>query len=214
MVSDAPTPHSPPIAMPNMARSTSRTVRLGAKPDANSMNEYNRTLTIKVGRRPQRSAARPNKYAPTGRIASVNKMAKVTSVICVPNSAAMSLRTKTRRKKSKASSVQPRKVAATTCFWSLVQSDSAAMRMAALFRLALALDFGLGPVVAARQLLVPFAVLVFPGNSAGFTRHVLFLGDAQRRGASRIVGRERLGEYAVDFVGPAAVVLDYMIGDL
>ena len=26
----APTPHSPPIATPNMARSTSRTVRLGA----------------------------------------------------------------------------------------------------------------------------------------------------------------------------------------
>ena len=81
MVSDAPTPHSPPIAMPNMARSTSRTVRLGAKPDANSMNEYNRMLTIKVGRRPQRSAARPNKYAPSGRIANVSKMANVTSVI-------------------------------------------------------------------------------------------------------------------------------------
>jgi hypothetical protein len=68
-----------------MARSTSRTVRLGAKPDANSMNEYNRTSTIKVGRRPQRSAARPNKYAPTGRIANVSKMANVTSVIWVLN---------------------------------------------------------------------------------------------------------------------------------
>ena len=95
MVSDAPTPHSPPIAMPNMARSTSRTVRLGAKPDANSINEYNRTLTIKVGRRPQRSAARPNKYAPTGRIANVSKMANVTSVIWVLNSCAMSLSTNT-----------------------------------------------------------------------------------------------------------------------
>src|ERR1700730_2399295 len=89
MVSDAPTPHSPPIAMPNMARSTSRTVRLGAKPDANSMNEYNRMLTIRVGRRPQRAHARPNKYAPTGRIANVSKMANVTSVIWVLNSCAM-----------------------------------------------------------------------------------------------------------------------------
>ena len=49
MVSDAPTPHSPPIAMPNMARSMSRAVRFGAKPDANSITEYNSTSTIKVG---------------------------------------------------------------------------------------------------------------------------------------------------------------------
>jgi len=129
MVSDAPTPHSPPIAMPNMARSTSRTVRLGAKPDANSMNEYNRTLTIKVGRRPQRSAARPNKYAPTGRIANVSKMANVTSVIWVLNSCAMSLSTNTSRKKSKASRVHPKKQAATTCLCSLVQPDNASMRI-------------------------------------------------------------------------------------
>ena len=67
------------------------------------MNEYNRMLTIRVGRRPQRSAARPNKYAPTGRIANVSKMANVTSVIWVLNSCAMSLSTNTSRKKSKAS---------------------------------------------------------------------------------------------------------------
>jgi hypothetical protein len=61
-----------------------------------------------------------------GRVAKVNKMAMVTSVTSVSNSCAMSLSTNTMRKKSKASSVQPRKLAATTCFCSLVQPESAA----------------------------------------------------------------------------------------
>ncbi len=78
MVSDAPTPHSPPIATPYSARRMISTVRLGAKPDANSSTEYRRMSTIKVGRRPQRSAARPNRNAPTGRIANVTKRAIVT----------------------------------------------------------------------------------------------------------------------------------------
>src|ERR1700688_3013786 len=39
----------------------------------------------------------------------------------------MSLSTNTSRKKSKASSVQPRKLAATTCLWALVQPESAEM---------------------------------------------------------------------------------------
>ena len=39
MVSEAPTPHSPPMAMPKIARSTRSAVRLGAKPDANSIAE-------------------------------------------------------------------------------------------------------------------------------------------------------------------------------
>src|SRR5258705_5795278 len=47
MVSDAPTPHSPPIATPKMARSTIRAVRFREKTDANSIIEYNSTSTIK-----------------------------------------------------------------------------------------------------------------------------------------------------------------------
>ena len=39
MVSEAPTPHSPPMAMPKSARSTSSTVRFGENPEANSMAE-------------------------------------------------------------------------------------------------------------------------------------------------------------------------------
>src|ERR1700693_579760 len=54
-------------------------------------------------------------------------MANVTSVMSVLNSWAMSLSTNTSRKKSKASSVQPRKLAATTCLWALVQPESAEM---------------------------------------------------------------------------------------
>ena len=127
MVSEAPTPHSPPIATPYNARSTISTVRLGAKPEANSSTEYRRMSTIRVGRRPQRSAARPKMKAPIGRIASVSRMASVTFEISVWNSVAMSFSTNTSRKKSNASSDQPRKLAATTCFCSLVQPDNAAM---------------------------------------------------------------------------------------
>ena len=129
IVSEAPTPHSPPIATPYSARNMISTVRLGAKPDANSRIEYKRMSTIRVGRRPQRSAARPKMKAPIGRIASVSRIASVTFEMSVWNSAAISFSTNTSRKKSKASSDHPRKLAATTCFCSLVQPDSAAIAM-------------------------------------------------------------------------------------
>src|ERR1700761_245293 len=83
--------------------------------------------TIRVGRRPHRSAARPKMKAPTGRIASVSRMAHVTFEMSVLNSFAISFSTNTSRKKSKASSDHPRKLAATTCFCSLVQPDNAAI---------------------------------------------------------------------------------------
>jgi len=54
-------------------------------------------------------------------------MAKVTFEIGVLNSCAMSLSTNTRRKKSKASSVHPRKLAMTTLRCSLVHPVSAAI---------------------------------------------------------------------------------------
>jgi hypothetical protein len=63
--------------------------------------------------------------APMGRIANVKRIAIVTFEISVWNSAAMSFSTNISRKKSKASSDQPRKLAATTCFCSLVQPDNA-----------------------------------------------------------------------------------------
>src|ERR1700734_1175658 len=79
---------------------------------------------------------------------------------------------------------------------------------------ASALDVGLRPVGAGGQLLVPPPVGVFPRDGPGFARYVLFAGGALRRLAGEVVGREGLGEDAVDLVGPAAVVLDDMVGDL
>ena len=108
IVSAPPTPHSPPIAIPNRARSTSRVVRLGEKPDSNSSSEKHAMLTISVGRRPYLSASQPKINAPTGRITRVSIMPKATAGIFVLNSAAISFNTNTIRKKSNASRVQPR----------------------------------------------------------------------------------------------------------
>src|SRR6516164_7500206 len=65
-------------------------------------------------------------------MARVNRMASVTSLMSVSNSRAISLSTKTRRKKSNASSVQPRKVATTTLRCWLVQPLNAAIRIISL----------------------------------------------------------------------------------
>ena len=50
--SAAPTPHSPPMAMPKSARSTSSTFSEGAKAQASSITEKLRMLAISTGRRP------------------------------------------------------------------------------------------------------------------------------------------------------------------
>src|SRR5438552_1377346 len=61
--------------------------------------------------------------APTGRKISVSVSAMETDAMSVENSLAMSRSTKTSRKKSKASSDQPRYAAMTTLFCSRVQSE-------------------------------------------------------------------------------------------
>ena len=73
--------------------------------------------TINTGRRPNRSANRPNTNAPKGRAASVSTEARATAFTSEWNSAAMALNMKTIRKKSKASSDQPRNEAITALFW-------------------------------------------------------------------------------------------------
>ncbi len=60
-------------------------------------------------------------------------IAIATLEIATLNSEAMSYSTKTRRKKSNASSVQPRKLAATTCFCPLVQPESTLIVIVFLF---------------------------------------------------------------------------------
>ncbi len=51
-VNAAPTPHSPPIAIPNNARKTSSAFSDGAKAQASSITEKLRILNISTGRRP------------------------------------------------------------------------------------------------------------------------------------------------------------------
>jgi len=78
----------------------------------------------------------------------------------------------------------------------------------------LPLDLGVGPIVAPRHLLVPFALFVFPGNAARLPRHVLFGGGALRRAARGVMGGESLGKNAVDLIGPAVIMLVNAINDL
>jgi hypothetical protein len=70
-------------------------------------------LIIKGSRRPQRSAMMPKMTAPIGRVASATVSASAISGRLRPNDRAISSMTSVRMKKSKASSVQPRKPAMT-----------------------------------------------------------------------------------------------------
>src|SRR6185437_3996190 len=127
IASDAPMPHSPPIAIPNSARNTSNASSDGAKAQASPSTEYSVTSIIRMRRRPYRSASRPKINAPSGRNASVSSSANATSAIgpCKPSATAGI--TITSRKESNASRVQPRKVAATVCRWVLSSARRSAM---------------------------------------------------------------------------------------
>src|SRR5712691_4887062 len=76
------------------------------------------------------------------------------------------------------------------------------------------LDIGLGTVAASGRFGVPFAVggLIF--DRLGTAGHALFgggaLGSAKRCG----MGRERLRKHAIHGVGPAAVMLNDLVGDV
>ena len=52
MASDAPTPHSPPMPMPNSIRRMKKTVKFGANPQSSSMTEKKMTFAISGRRRP------------------------------------------------------------------------------------------------------------------------------------------------------------------
>ena len=69
-------------------------------------------------RRPKRSPSKPKINAPTGRIASVMVIAYPRSATLVPKSCAIGTITNVSRKKSNASSVQPRKQAMNVLRWS------------------------------------------------------------------------------------------------
>jgi hypothetical protein len=89
-------------------------------------------LRISVGRRPYRSAISPKRNAPTGRITSVQKIASAITLIPTWKSAAIACRQIVSRKKSNASSVQPRKQAVNVLFWLEVRDLSAPDRLMSL----------------------------------------------------------------------------------
>src|SRR5580693_10421371 len=99
------------MAIPNNARVIRKTFKEGANADDSSNTEYAMMSTINVGRRPNRSAIIPKRNAPTGRKASVMKIAAATAETFAWNWVAMALTQKVRMKKSNASSDQPRKQA-------------------------------------------------------------------------------------------------------
>ena len=129
MASELPSPHSPPMAMPNRARQMRKLVSEGAKAEARPKTENETMFSIRVGRRPKRSAIRPKRRAPTGRMTSVQKIASAMDLMLTWKSAAIALRQRVRRKKSNASSVQPRKHAAKVCLWTAL-SDRSSLRIA------------------------------------------------------------------------------------
>ena len=63
------------MAMPNNARMIRKMWSEGAKAEDSSKMENAMMSIINVGRRPKRSAISPKRNAPTGRIASVRKIA-------------------------------------------------------------------------------------------------------------------------------------------
>src|SRR5215471_15804863 len=75
------------------------------------------TFNISGNRRPYRSAMRPKMIAPIGRVISARPTVQAMSARDRPNAVATSCTMKVRTKKSKASSVQPRKPASTALRW-------------------------------------------------------------------------------------------------
>ena len=54
---------------------------VGANAEASPNTENDTMFSISVGRRPNRSAIKPKRNAPTGRIASVQKIASATDLM-------------------------------------------------------------------------------------------------------------------------------------
>src|SRR5690242_1132285 len=105
------------MATPKSALQTIKTCNVGAKADASSKIENEIMLTIRVGRLPYLSANTPKISAPKGRITRVQKIASAIFGIPTWKSAAIAFRQTVSKKKSTASSVQPKKHAAKVLLW-------------------------------------------------------------------------------------------------
>src|ERR1700731_4065537 len=80
--------------------------------------------------------------------------------------------------------------------------------------LGLVLDIGLGTVAAGGGFGVPSAVGGFVFDRLGSAGHALLGGGAPGGGQRRGVVRKRLGKHPVDGIGPAAVMLNDLVGDV
>ena len=74
------------------------------------------------------------------------------------------------------------------------------------------LDIRLRPVAACGYFAVPLAVGRLILDRFGASGNPLFGGGASCGGNCRGMTRKRLGEYTIDGIGPAAVVLDDLVG--
>lgn len=79
IASEEATPQIPPIATPYSTRSRKNSINDGAAAESSSKAEKNTMLSIRIGLRPNFSAALPKISAPTGRTARVSRIAGVTS---------------------------------------------------------------------------------------------------------------------------------------
>jgi hypothetical protein len=78
----------------------------------------------------------------------------------------------------------------------------------------LVLDDGVRAVSAAGGFRVPLALVILVLDGFRVARDFLLLGGGLR-GCERLgMGLECFRKYAVDFIGPAAVVLDDLLGDI
>src|SRR5580704_2268281 len=88
------------------------------------------------------------------------------------------------------------------------------MRTRACLGVVSALDVGLRPIIAGRNLVMPKTVLVFIGDTPGLSANDLFPCRSFRGFARHVVRPEGFGEHAIDPVSPAAVVFDDFVRDL
>ena len=79
IASEEATPQIPPIATPYSTRSRKNSINDGAAAESSSKAEKNTMLSIRIGLRPNFSAALPKISAPMGRTARVSRIAVVTS---------------------------------------------------------------------------------------------------------------------------------------
>src|SRR5215468_3997500 len=111
IASAAPAGHSAPMPMPSSARNRNRSQKLGARPAAKLLKEYQRIEIISGFLRPMRSASQPEPTAPSSRSQSVTVKTAVTATSGTPKDSAIGTMISRKIVKSNASRVQPSQAA-------------------------------------------------------------------------------------------------------